>query len=171
MNRSLLQRKKITREQVVELYHKLGSATAVAKYLQAREKTIRRYLHQAGVKMKPGSRKGVPKKKTSQLVKWCQDHPGVSLPRDRRQIVKVTGLSQKAVYNFLARLDAAFMKRLREVVFSKTTKLSDIQNRLINFSYVDVYKLRGDSKSGMVYIEVTMGKFKTVIQTKLEDLL
>lgn len=171
MRHTILQRAKITYEQLIALYGKLGSARAVAEYIGAEESVVRKYLRQNGVTLKRGCRKGQKKRKTSKLVKWCREHPEVVLPRDYKEIVELTTLSKPLIRSFFNRKDAGFFEDLSKVKIDKSLRLEDIRERVINFRFVDVYSLRGDSKSGLIYITVKAGNLKTIIKVRLERLI
>lgn len=114
---------KFSQEVYVDAYEILGSAGAVAKHFKVSDKTVRKHLHNAGITLVPGRRKGDSPAMPHWgcLAKFLLDHPGTILPRSVREIVKITGCTPDAVKTYLYRRRAAVRKRAKTIDFSTGT--------------------------------------------------
>ena len=89
-------------------YKRTGSLKRAGELLDVSKDSIRKYLHEAGIEVKPAGQaqwkgKLVPQKHTSCLAEWLKRHPKVKLPKSPKAIAFITGCSYSSVQSYLYR--------------------------------------------------------------------
>lgn len=106
-NKSILEREKVTIGEIVEKYKEMESLEKVATYFSVSEKTVRKYLTQAGVVRHQGPRKAhskeVPQWHHGCLAQWIKANPQRALPRRYSAIQELTGCTLEEIRTYLYR--------------------------------------------------------------------
>jgi len=108
--RNIEQIKNISIARIIRTYEKFGTARKAAQVLGITHQTVCKYLKKAGVTLKKSGwdtwnklRVGKESYKHSQFADWLREHPRTTLPRDAREISKITGVSLQAVRSYFKR--------------------------------------------------------------------
>jgi hypothetical protein len=105
--KTVLEERGITRRQMVKTYREEESLLRAADILGINEKTLRKYLDEAGIIRKQGPRaarsREVPEWHHSCLAEFIKANPKVKLPRKYKDIVELTGCTLAEVKSYLYR--------------------------------------------------------------------
>lgn len=103
--RRKIEEKGLTLNDIVELYKRLGTAERVGRKVSISERTIRKYLKEAGCTMRRGRRAGDAGGfyHFGKFAKWLRENPKRRLPRSVRAIAEVTGLDRNIIKTYLYR--------------------------------------------------------------------
>jgi len=169
--KNFLETNRLTISQLVEMYYKSGrNCNVLAKHFSTSSRTIRRWLNRAGLILTPGCSTGYHRRTYSALVRWCANHPGVVLPRSWKAIRKLTGLSKDIVNSFFIHRRKVFMKNIGQIEIPKYVHMKTTCGKLLPFSIVELYQIKGDYLSDQIEITAWVGPHKFKILTTLEDL-
>ena len=114
---SFLNKHGLTLEQLSREYEKVPSSSALAKQFGCSDRTIRRYLTQAGIVRKRGPKKQLDVGASGDrgcLGSYIRKHPITELPHSIREISELTGCTKDEVKCYLYRK----RKEMREFLAS-----------------------------------------------------
>jgi len=116
-------KKKIDLEKLKKRYLEVGKVKPLVKEFKFSERTLRRYLNQAGIELKKGVRKGsiLFTRHFGCLADWIRNNPNKTLPESPIEISSITGCSINAVKSYLWRRRDLLKKRMKQLDFSKLT--------------------------------------------------
>jgi len=146
-----LEEKGITREDIAKKYQELENLSKTAYYFGISEKTVRKYLDEAGVERHQGPRharsREVPSWHHGCLATWIREHPGEALPKRIKDIVALTGCTEPEVKMYLYRRRKYVRGEMRKLpqlyMFDKVlkdAKLTRVPTRAIAHGYYTMNK-------------------------------
>ena len=116
-------KKKIDLEKLKKRYLEVGKVKPLVKEFKFSERTLRRYLNQAGIELKRGIRKGsiLNTRDFGCLANWIRTHPKEGWKNEAAptEISELTGCSLNAVKSYLWRRRDLLRKKIKKLDFSK----------------------------------------------------
>ena len=114
-------KKKIDLENLKKRYLEVGKVKPLVEEFKFSERTLRRYLNQAGLELKKGVRKGsiLFTRHFGCLADWIRNNPNKTLPESPVEISNITGCSINAVKSYLWRRRDVLRKKIKKLDFSK----------------------------------------------------
>lgn len=118
--------KDITKEKLIRVYQKFGSARKVAEVLEIGRTTATRYLREAGITLnEPGwttwneEHRGEESFKWGAFAQWLRDHKDIILPRDYKCIVDICAdekITVDVVKSFINRRYHSMYSKLKRFI-------------------------------------------------------
>ena len=109
----------LTLEDIVQSYKNNITLAETAKALGIDEKSVRKYLTQAGVKRRRGQKTatsfGIPENHSGCLAEWIKKNPDAALPSSPAEIARMTGCTEDQVRTYIYRRTRKLKQGIREL--------------------------------------------------------
>jgi len=151
---------------LVETYTLTGSEVETARKLSCGERTVRKYLHEAGIHPSPGRPKGRyhDKNYKGAFPRWLRDHPEITLPESPKEIAVLTGCTTDEISSHLRRLRKAIEREINSLPDLRTLDvvMPDEEGKTIPMKAIASYKILIRKHSRKIRIQATLKGGKDV---------